>query len=56
MESCLRGVDPSVQSSGKFTATINRITKRGSSRQRYSLYLAVLCGLRSPRNKKKLKK
>jgi transposase len=46
------GVDPSVHSSGKFTATINRITKRGSSRLRHSLYLAVLCGIRSSRNKK----
>lgn len=44
------GVDPSVHSSGKFTATINRITKRGSSRLRHSLYLAVLCGC--SRNKK----
>ena len=41
------GVDPSVHSSGKFTATINRFTKRGSSRLRHSLYLAVLCGIRS---------
>ena len=46
------GVDPSVYSSGKFTATVNRITKRGSSRLRHSLYLAVLCGIRSSRNKK----
>lgn len=46
------GVDPSVHSSGKFTATVNRITKRGSSRLRHSLYLAVLCGIRSSRNKK----
>jgi transposase len=46
------GVDPSVHSSGKFTATINRITKRGSSRLRHALYLAVLCGIRSSRNKK----
>ncbi|CAH0315571.1 hypothetical protein SRABI96_05199 [Peribacillus sp. Bi96] len=46
------GVDPSVHSSGKFTATINHITKRGSSRLRHSLYLAVLCGIRSSRNKK----
>jgi len=46
------GVDPSVYSSGKFTANINRITKRGSSRLRHSLYLAVLCGIRSSRNKK----
>lgn len=40
------GVDPSVFSSGKFTATINRITKRGSSRLRHSLFVAVLCSLR----------
>ncbi|HWL24452.1 MAG TPA: IS110 family transposase [Ureibacillus sp.] len=46
------GIDPSVYSSGKFTATTNRITKRGSSRLRHSLYLAVLCGIRSSRNKK----
>jgi transposase len=46
------GVDPSVYSSGKFTATTNRITKRGSSRLRHALYLAVLCGIRSSRNKK----
>jgi transposase len=46
------GVDPSVHSSGKFTATTNRITKRGSSRLRHTLYLAVLCGIRSSRNKK----
>ncbi|ATP40380.1 IS110 family transposase [Solibacillus sp. R5-41] len=46
------GIDPSVYSSGKFTATTNRITKRGSSRLRRSLYLAVLCGIRSSRNKK----
>lgn len=46
------GVDPSVHSSGKFTATTNRITKRGSSRLRHALYLAVLCGIRGSRNKK----
>ncbi|PQD93632.1 IS110 family transposase [Pradoshia eiseniae] len=46
------GIDPSVHSSGKFTATTNHITKRGSSRLRHSLYLAVLCGIRSSRNKK----
>ncbi|UVI29270.1 IS110 family transposase [Paenibacillus spongiae] len=40
------GVDPSVHISGKFTATINRITKRGSSRLRHTLFLAVLCSLR----------
>nr|WP_252281142.1 IS110 family transposase [Peribacillus frigoritolerans] len=40
------GVDPSVHSSGKFTATNNRI-KRGLSRLYHSLYLAVLCVMRS---------
>lgn len=40
------GIDPSVFSSGKFTATRNRITKRGSTRLRRALYLAVLCGIR----------
>lgn len=40
------GVDPSVHSSGKFTATYNRISKRGSSRLRHALYQAVSCGLR----------
>ncbi len=37
------GVDPSVYSSGKYTATINRITKRGSSTLRHTLYVAVPC-------------
>ena len=45
-------VDPRVYSSGKFTATTNRITKRGSRSLRHALYLAVLCGIRSSRNKK----
>lgn len=40
------GIDPSVFSSDKFTATRNRITKRGSTRLRRDLYLAVLCGIR----------
>jgi transposase len=40
------GIDPSVFSSGKFVATKNRITKRGSTRLRRALYLAVLCGIR----------
>ena len=30
-----------VYASGKFTASINRITKRGSSRLRHALYMAV---------------
>ncbi|PGS51929.1 IS110 family transposase [Bacillus sp. AFS041924] len=46
------GVDPSVFQSGKFNATINRITKRGSTRLRHVLYMAVLCGIRSSRNKR----
>jgi transposase len=46
------GVDPSVFSSGKFTATINKITKHGSRRLRTALYQAVRCGIRSNRNKK----
>lgn len=46
------GVDPSVHMSGKFTATINRITIRGSSRLRHSLFLAVLCSLRRSGSKK----
>jgi len=46
------GVDPSVHSSGKFTPTINRITKRGSSRLRHALYLAALCSLRKTGSKR----
>lgn len=46
------GVDPSVYSSGKFTASKNRITKRGSSRLRHALYLAVQSGIRDNRKKK----
>ncbi|MFS1512404.1 IS110 family transposase [Chengkuizengella sp. SCS-71B] len=46
------GIDPRVHESGKFKATYNRITKRGSSRLRQILYTAVLCGLRKSRNSK----
>jgi len=46
------GLDPSVFESGKFKASINRITKRGSSRLRQTLYTAVQCGLAKERNKK----
>ena len=46
------GVDPSIFESGKFTATKNRITKRGSSRLRHALYMAVLCSIRDCRKKK----
>jgi hypothetical protein len=40
------GIDPSVFASGKFMATSNRITKRGSKRLRHALFLAVVCGIR----------
>ena len=46
------GIDPGVHSSGKFTASQNRITKRGSKRLRRALYLAVQCGLRGGTNNK----
>jgi hypothetical protein len=46
------GVDPSVYSSGKFTATTNRITKRGSKQLRHTLFMAILCVLKNSRNKK----
>jgi transposase len=46
------GTDPSVFESGKFSATINRITKRGSSRLRHALYTAVRCAIRDKRKKK----
>jgi transposase len=46
------GLDPGIFSSGKFTATNNRITKRGSKRLRRALYLAVQCGLRRSTNRK----
>ncbi len=44
------GIDPSVFASGKFTATWNRITKRGSRQLRYALVMAVQCGLIRSRN------
>jgi len=46
------GVNPSVFESGKFTATKNRITKRGSSRLRHALYMAVRCAIRDCRKSK----
>ncbi|MHA7964268.1 IS110 family RNA-guided transposase [Paenibacillus sp. CAU 1782] len=46
----MAGLDPSVFSSGKFTASENRITKRGSKRLRRAAYLAVICGLRKDYN------
>lgn len=46
------GIDPSVDSYGKFTASVNRITKRGSCRLRHALYMAVQSGIRDSRKKK----
>ncbi|MGN7468318.1 IS110 family transposase [Cytobacillus praedii] len=46
------GIDPRIYQSGKFTASINRITKRGSTRLRQALYTAVQCGLTNNRNTK----
>jgi len=46
------GVDPSVFESGKFTASRNRITKRGSSRLRHALFMAVRCAIRDNRKSK----
>jgi transposase len=46
------GIDPSVFESGKFKATINKITKRGSTRLRQTLYTAVQCGITKNRNPK----
>lgn len=46
------GVDPSVFESGKFSATKNRITKRGSSRLRHALFMAVRCAIRDCRKAK----
>lgn len=46
------GIDPSVHESGKFKATINRITKRGSTRLRQVLFTAAQCGLVNNRNPK----
>jgi transposase len=46
------GIDPRIFQSGKFTASINRITKRGSTKLRQALYTAVQCGLTNNRNTK----
>ena len=46
------GIDPRVHESGQFKASINRITKRGSSTLRKSLYNAVQCGITKNRNPK----
>lgn len=44
------GLDPGVYSSGKYTASSNRITKQASKRLRRALYLAVQYGLRRGTN------
>lgn len=46
------GIDPRIFQSGKFKASINRITKRGSTRLRQALYTAVQCGITRNRNAK----
>lgn len=46
------GIDPSIFESGKFKGSVNRITKRGSSRLRHALYMAVRCAIRDCRKKK----
>ena len=43
------GIDPSVFESGTFKGTKNRITKRGSSRLRHALFIAVRCAIRDAR-------
>jgi transposase len=45
-------LDPSAHSSGKFTASRNRISKRGSKQLRRALYMAVQCGLRKGVNER----
>ncbi|MDP4107480.1 MAG: IS110 family transposase [Bacillota bacterium] len=39
------GIDPSVHESGRFKGTENRISKRGSSRLRHALFMAVQCAI-----------
>ncbi len=46
------GIDPSIFESGTFKGTLNRITKRGSSRLRQALYMAVKCAIRDCRKQK----
>ncbi|MDQ0879331.1 transposase [Peribacillus sp. V2I11] len=40
------GIDPSIFESGRFKGSVNKITKRGSSRLRHALYMAVRCAIR----------
>jgi transposase len=46
------GIDPSVFESGTFKGTLNRITKRGSSRLRHALFMAVRSAIRDCRKMK----
>jgi transposase len=46
------GIDPSIFESGRFKGTVNRITKRGSSRLRHALFMAVKCAIRDCRKQK----
>ncbi|MED3575637.1 IS110 family transposase [Cytobacillus praedii] len=46
------GLDPSIFESGTFKGTQNRSTKRGSSRLRHALYMAVKCAIRDCRKQK----
>lgn len=46
------GIDPSVFESGRFKGTVNRITKRGSSRLRHALFMAVRSAIRDARKQK----
>lgn len=46
------GIDPTVFESGTFKGTRNRITKRGSSRLRQALYMAIRCAIRDSRKQK----
>ncbi|NMB33135.1 MAG: IS110 family transposase [Clostridium sp.] len=44
------GIDPSVRQSGEFTATQNKMSKRGSKFLRRLLYTAALANIRTKRN------
>ena len=46
------GIDPSIFESSRFKGTVNRITKRGSSRLRHALFMAVKCAIRDSRKMK----
>ncbi|MBP2077114.1 transposase [Oceanobacillus polygoni] len=46
------GIDPSLFESGRFKGTVNRITKRGSSRLRHALFMAVRSAIRDSRKQK----